>query len=53
MVIGQVMPNLRYVKPYIEVGHADAQVGFRLKRKETADLFDSEEMQAAFISVSN
>ena len=28
------------------------QVGFRLKRKETPDLFDSEEMAAAFISVS-
>ena len=28
------------------------QVGFRLKRKETQDLFDSEEMAAAFISVS-
>jgi hypothetical protein len=41
------------VKSSTEVGHADVQVGFRLKRKETADLFDSEEMQAAFISVSD
>ena len=30
----------------------DNEVGFRLKRKETADLFDSEDMQAAFINVS-
>lgn len=32
---------------------ADIQVGFRLKRKETPDLFDSEELQAAFIAVCN
>lgn len=29
---------------------AELEVGFRLKRKETSDLFDSEEMASAFIS---
>lgn len=33
-------------------GTAEIEVGFRLKRKETPDLFDSEQMQAAFINVS-
>ncbi|KAI9634251.1 putative vesicular-fusion protein sec18 [Dioszegia hungarica] len=29
---------------------AELEIGFRLKRKETSDLFDSEEMAAAFIN---
>lgn len=30
---------------------AELEIGFRLKRKETSDLFDSEDMAAAFINV--
>ena len=29
----------------------ELEVAFRLKRKETSDLFDSEDMAAAFINV--
>ena len=51
MVIGPVTLSLRYVTSFSETISTDMQVGFRLKRKETADLFDSEDMQAAFINV--
>jgi len=51
MVIGPVTLSLRSVTSFSETDSTDIQVGFRLKRKETADLFDSEDMQAAFINV--
>jgi hypothetical protein len=57
MVTGLAMRSWRYVNTATHTEcqvclEADGQVGFRLKRKETSDLFDSEDMQAAFINVS-